>query len=104
MEIDFGRDCFNRPQTTDGGAQKRKTEMTSSAEKFRLLLSRGTGHKRLDDDLFGAVDGSLKVYRRQGIFEIEEQLDEPGWVSGFQSVRQCLEFLYFAAAHYWQKR
>lgn len=100
MEIDFGNDCFNRSQTTDSGVLKRKTEMTSSAEKFRLLLVRGTGHKRLDDNLFGAVDGLLKVYRRQGIFEIEEQLDEPGWVSGFQSMRQCLEFLYFSTAHY----
>lgn len=45
-------------------------------EKLQQLLIRGTGHKRLDDDLFKVVDDSLKIYRREGIFEIEEQPDE----------------------------
>lgn len=49
----------------------------TSMEKLQQILSRGTGHKRLDDDLFKSVDDSLKMYRREGIFEIEEQLDEP---------------------------
>lgn len=80
MEIDLGDDktinC-NRLQTRN---TTESTSTTSGAERLQMLLARGTGHKRLDDDLFAAVDGSLKVYRRQGIFEIEEQLVEPEWV------------------------
>lgn len=51
-------------------------------EKLQQLLVRGTGHKRIDDDLFKVVDNSLKIYRREGVFEIEE-LNEPEyfWVS-----------------------
>lgn len=45
-------------------------------ERLQKLLVRGTGHKCLNDDLFKVVDDSLKIYRREGIFEIEEQLDE----------------------------
>lgn len=51
--------------------------MTANMEKLQQLLARGTGHKRLDDDLFKTVDNSLKIYRRDGIFEIEDQLNEP---------------------------
>lgn len=42
-------------------------------EKIKNVLAQGTGHKRLDDDLFKAVDDKLRIYRRVGIFEIEEQ-------------------------------
>lgn len=45
-------------------------------EKLQQLLARGTGHKHLDDDLFKSVDDSLKVYRRVGVFEINEEPDE----------------------------
>lgn len=55
-------------------------------EKLQQLLARGTGHKRLDDDLFKAVDSSFKIYRREGIFEIEELPHEPEYVS----VTHCL--------------
>lgn len=50
-------------------------------DKLQQILARGTGHKRLDDDLFNAVDNSLKIYRREGIFEIEELPNEPEYVS-----------------------
>lgn len=51
--------------------------MNTNMEKFHQILARGTGHKSLDDDLFKDVDYSLKIYRREGVFEIEEQLSEP---------------------------
>lgn len=51
--------------------------MTTSMEKLQQLLARGTGHKHLDDDLFKDVDYLLKIYRREGVFEIKEQLNEP---------------------------
>lgn len=50
--------------------------MATSAEKFQLLLTYGTGHKHFNDDLFKTVDDTLKIYRREGVFEIEEQLDD----------------------------
>lgn len=50
-------------------------------EKLQQILARGTGHKRLDDDLFKAVDFSFNIYRREGIFEIEELPKETEYVS-----------------------
>lgn len=50
-------------------------------EKLQQLSACGTGHKRLNDELFNKVDELLKVYRREGIFEIEEQVNEPEYVS-----------------------
>lgn len=55
-------------------------------EKLQQLLIRGTGHKRLDDDLFKVVDDSLKIYRREGIFEIEEQSNEKEYTSATRLV------------------
>lgn len=49
-------------------------------EKLQQLLALGTGHKHLDDDLFKVIDNELKIYRREGIFEIEEQLDKPKYI------------------------
>lgn len=55
--------------------------MATNMEKLQKLLANGTGHKRLDDDLFKDIDYSLKIYRREGVFEIEEQLSEPEYFS-----------------------
>lgn len=54
-------------------------------ERLQHIIACGTGHKRLDDDLFKTVDELLKVYRREGIFEIEEQVNEPEYVFMFYS-------------------
>lgn len=45
-------------------------------ENLQQLLSCGKGHKRIDDDLFKSIDNTLKIYRREGIFEIEEQINK----------------------------
>lgn len=47
--------------------------MTTGMDRLQEILDRGTGHKRLDDDLFKTVDNSLKIYRREGVFDIEKQ-------------------------------
>lgn len=66
-------------------------------EKLQQLLIRGTGHKRLDDDLFKVVDDSLKIYRREGIFEIEEQPDEKEYICATRLVIDyyCYCYYYF---------
>lgn len=53
--------------------------MSASMERLQEILARGTGHKCLDDDLFETIDNSLKIYRREGIFEIE-QINEPEYI------------------------
>lgn len=50
-------------------------------EKLQKLLSCGAGHKHFDDDLFKPIDNYFKIYRREGIFEIEEQVTELKYVS-----------------------
>lgn len=64
-------------------------EMIANMEKLQQLLACGTGHKTLDDDLFKTVDNSLKIYRREGIFEIEDQLNlnEPEYVFVLRSYK-----------------
>ncbi|KAL5240846.1 hypothetical protein ACI65C_008256 [Semiaphis heraclei] len=63
----------------------------TSMEKLQQLLARGTGHKHLDDDLFKSVDDSLKVYRRVGVFEINEEPDEQRCTDNFQcNVNGCI--------------
>jgi len=51
--------------------------MTTGIDRLQQLLACGTGHKRLDDELFKTVDDSLKIYRREGVFDIENQPKEP---------------------------
>ncbi|XP_050530592.1 zinc finger protein 511 [Daktulosphaira vitifoliae] len=48
----------------------------SITEKFEFILACGSGHKFISDDLFKCVDNVLKVYRREGVFEIESQINE----------------------------
>ncbi|VVC29618.1 Zinc finger C2H2-type [Cinara cedri] len=53
-------------------------------DKLQQIIACGTGHKRLDDDLFKTVDELLRIYRREGIFEIEEQVNEPEKTTEFK--------------------
>ncbi|XP_026808576.1 zinc finger protein 511 [Rhopalosiphum maidis] len=49
---------------------------SENIEKLRYLLAQGTGHKRMDDDLFKKFDNSHKIYTRVGVFEIFEKSEE----------------------------
>lgn len=58
--------------------------MTTAMDRLQQILASGTGQKRVDDGLFKTVDDSLKIYRREGIFDIEKPLRQPNEHSKFQ--------------------
>jgi len=70
---------LNREQCCDA-TEVYVQSMTTGMDRLQQLLAHGTGHKRLDDDLFKKVDNLLKIYRREGVFEIEEQSKEPEYI------------------------
>lgn len=52
----------------------------SITEEFDYILACGSGQKSINDDLFKCVDDALKVYRREGVFEIDSQINESRYV------------------------
>lgn len=55
----------------------------ASMEKLQKLLVCGTGKKDLNDYLFQVVDDSFKIYKREGVFDIFEPIDEPEYENCF---------------------
>ncbi|XP_050426369.1 zinc finger protein 511 [Adelges cooleyi] len=66
------------------------TMAMSSLEKLNKLLACGKRQKSIDDVLFRPIDKLLRIYRRDGIFEIEDEIDEPRQTDQFKcNVNGC---------------